>query len=132
MAISAVSGQGVPELMKETYKILKGIRKIEDILPAKEKAVHKIFKPHLKMSSKRFEIVQLKSKGRGKNAKQVFNIRGKAIEKKVQMANFNNEEGLERFYMYLEKSGIHKNLKDKGAKEGDELVIGLKLIIFRR
>lgn len=132
MAISAVSGQGIPELMNETYKLIKQVRKVENVDSTKEINTHKTFRPHLKMSSKRFEVVQLKSKGRGKNAKQVFNIRGKSIEKKVQMANFNNEEGLERFYLYLEKSGIHKSLINKGAKEGDELIIGLKLIIFRK
>lgn len=132
MAISAVSGQGVPELMQETYKLLQGVRKAEEAVPKEKKKEYKVFKPHLQMSSKRFEIVQVKSKGRGKNAKQVFNIRGKSIEKKVQMANFNNEEGLQRFYLYLEKSGIHKNLLNKGAKEGDELIIGIKVIIFRK
>ncbi len=132
MAISAVSGQGVPELMQETYKLLQVVRKAEKAAPKEKKKEYKVFKPHLQMSSKRFEIVQVKSKGRGKNAKQVFNIRGKSIEKKVQMANFNNEEGLQRFYLYLEKSGIHKNLLNKGAKEGDELIIGIKVITFRK
>lgn len=132
MAISAVSGQGVPELMQETYKLLQEVRKDEESVPEKEKIEHKIFKPHLKMSSKRYEIIQVKSKGRGKNAKQVFNIRGKSIEKKVQMTNFNNEEGIQRLYLYLEKSGIYKKLLDKGAKEGDELIIGNKLLLFRK
>lgn len=132
MAISAVSGHGVPELMKEVYKLMQKVRDDEEQAPKSAKKEYKVFKPHLKMSSKRFEIIQVKSKGRGKNAKQIFNIRGKSIEKKVQMANFNNEEGLERFYLYLEKSGIHKKLKDKGAKEGDELIIGIKVITFRR
>lgn len=131
-AISAVSGKGVPELMKEVYKLLQKVRIEEKSQPKKEKVTHKVFKPHLKMSSKRFEIIQVKSKGAGKNAKQVFNIRGKSIEKKVQMTNFNSEEAMQRFYMYLEKSGIHKQLLNKGAKEGDELIIGNKLLQFRK
>lgn len=132
MAISAVSGKGVPELIKEVYKLLQTVREQEKTAPKEVKVEHKVFKPHLKMSSKRFEIIQIKSKGRGINAKQVFNIRGKAIEKKVQMTNFNSEEALQRFYIYLEKSGIHKQLLNKGAKEGDELIIGNKLLQFRK
>lgn len=127
--ISSVSGKGIPELMKATYKLIKKVREDEKKIKPEKLTEHKIYRPHLKLASKRFEILMTKGKGRSK--KKTFMIKGKSIEKKVQMSDFNNEEAIQRIYSYLNKSGIQKKLVEKEAKEGDELHIGNKILIFR-
>ncbi|MFC1809872.1 GTPase ObgE [Patescibacteria group bacterium] len=127
--ISSVSGKGIPELMKVTYKLIKKIREDEKKIKPKKMTEHKIYRPHLKLASKRYEIFVTKGKGRSK--KKIFRILGKNIEKKVQMSDFSNEEAIQRIYSYLNKSGIQKKLVEKGANEGDELHIGNKILIYR-
>jgi len=126
--ISAVTGKGVSELILATYKLLKLARK--ENKTEKKIESYKVHKPHLKISSKRFEITLI-NEGNNSHSKKAFNVKGKSIEKMVQMTNFNNEQGVERIYAYIEKSGIFKELRAKGAKEGDDLQIANKILNFR-
>ena len=128
--ISAVTGTGIGKLILETYKILERIKEESKNKPNHEIISYKVHRPHLKMSGKRFEITLVK-KNKESNTQNTFSIKGKTIEKMVQMTNFNNEEGIQRIYAYLEKSGITKELKAKGAKEGDTLHIANKTLNFR-
>ncbi len=127
--ISAVTGQGIPELILETYKLIKEVRQNEKDKSLEEKIEHKVYRPHLKLASKRYEVVQVKN---GRSKKKSFRILGKNIEKNVQMTDFSNEEAIERIYRYIEKSGIQKELLKKGAEEGDELFVGNKILLFRK
>lgn len=128
--ISAVTGKGVADLILETYKVLESVKKAEFKKPKDKIISYKVHKPHLKMSSKRFEVI-LVNQIAGQRGKKTFNVKGKAIEKMVQMTNFNSEQGIQRIYSHIEKSGISKDLKAKGAKEGDELLIADKILKFR-
>jgi GTP-binding protein len=122
--ISAVTGEGIPELILATHKELKEIRKKEKSEKPVRKAVHKVFKPHLKLAGKRFEVKKHKS--------GIFAVKGRSIEKMVQMTDLRNEEGLQRIYSYLERSGIKKELLKKEAQDGDKMQIGNKILIFRK
>lgn len=126
-AISSVTGKGIKELISATYKLLKVVRKTETDAKPDSKVIHKVYRPHLKISSKRYEIMILKTRGLRKK----FKIAGKNIEKIVQMTDFRSNEGVERLYAYLIKSGIQKDLTARGAQEGDELYISDKILIFR-
>lgn len=128
--ISAATGKGVDKLVLETYKILKEVKAKKEEKSEEKIVSYKVHKPHLKMSSKRFEIIAVKQSD-NPNKPNVFAIKGKSIEKMVQMTDFGNEQGIERIYAYLEKSGINKELKKKGAQEGDELQIVNKILSFR-
>jgi GTP-binding protein len=123
-AISAVTGKGIPELIHGVYKNLKKIREEEKPEQIAKRKTHKVFKPHLKMASKRFEVKQVR--------KNTFLVRGKSIEKMIQMTDFSNEEAVERMYQTFEKSGVYKELIKKGAQDGDKLQITNKIIIFRK
>jgi len=129
-SISAVSGKGVKELILETYKVLQSVKKDQKNTSEEKIESYKIHKPHLKMSSKRFEVILVKQ-GSHQAGTKLFNIRGKAIERMVQMTNLHNEQALERVYLYIEKSGIAKELKAKGAQEGDQIQIINKILSFR-
>jgi len=61
----------------------------------------------------------------------IFVVKGRGIEKISQMTNFANDEGMERLYRYLLKSGIQKELLHYGAKTDDQIHIGNKILIFR-
>jgi len=128
--ISAVTGKGVKDLIFETYKVLQSIKKKHANEPEEKIESYKVHKPHLKMSSKRFEVILVKL-GSSQGGTKLFNIKGKAIERMVQMTNLNNEQAVERVYLYIEKSGIAGELKAKGALEGDKLQITNKILSFR-
>lgn len=132
--ISAVTGEGIKEMILETYKLLKEVRKKEKEEMPMKKYTHKIYKPHLKAAGKRFEVRFLKffTKGPNKERHRIFTIRGKSIEKLVQMTDFSNEQAVERIYAHLNRSGIQKELIKQGAIDGDELYIGNKILIYRK
>jgi len=131
--ISAVSGAGIPEMLMETYKLLKKVREEEILNPKKLKTPVKVFKPHLKLAGKRFEVTLLKVKhvSRSEKKHNIFVVKGRGIEKIAQMTNFANFEALERLYRYIDKSGIKKDLLHNGAKPDDQIHIGNKILIFR-
>jgi Obg family GTPase CgtA-like protein len=49
----------------------------------------------------------------------------------MNMTDLNNEEGMERVYHFMSKMGIKKELKNMGAKAGDQIFISTKSIIYR-
>ena len=51
--------------------------------------------------------------------KDVFVIRGEAIEKLFRMTNFNTEEAYERFSNKIRRMGVDDELEKMGIKEGD-------------
>ncbi|GMH41099.1 hypothetical protein BSKO_09009 [Bryopsis sp. KO-2023] len=55
---------------------------------------------------------------------KVWIIHGKALERFTQMTNWNYYESLRRFHKVLDATGITKTLRERGIKEGDDVVIG--------
>ncbi len=55
--------------------------------------------------------------------KDVFVIRGEAIEKLFRMTNFNTEEAYERFSNKIRRMGIDEELEKMGIKDGDTVRI---------
>jgi GTPase len=137
-SISAITGDGIKDLVLEVHKQLLTERKkaFEEERKARELAEkndHKLFKPEIKTAADRFEITVFKtfiSIETGQEHKQ-FVIKGKSIEKLLQMTNLRNLEGLERVYRYIERTKIRKELIKKGAIDGDHLTIGHKTVVFR-
>jgi len=137
-SISAVTGDGIKELVLEVYKqLVKERKKLAKTTAAAKETIKKkdytLFKPELKTASDRFDIVIERTFiniETGQEHKQ-FNIKGKAIEKLIQMTNVKNIEGLERVYKYIESTKIKKELLKMGAIDGDYLSIGKKMLIFR-
>lgn len=117
LVISAVTGEGLDNLISETEKLLKQIPKEEIEEPRIEE--EKIFTPHL--TDKRFEVE--KKNGR-------FIVRGEKMEKLAVMTEFANDQGLARIYRFMNSMGIEKALKRIGAKEGDTVEIKGKTLMF--
>ena len=58
-----------------------------------------------------------------KDYEGVWNIRGKEVERLLQMTRFNTEEAIARFANKLRKMGIDEKLVELGAQEGDRVRI---------
>lgn len=100
--ISAVTGEGLEELIEKTYELLKSVP--EEVYEGEERVVRK-YEEEIP-----FEINKIDG---------VYEVTGKRIEKLVTMTNFNTEEGLRRFQNTVIKMGLEDALKDMGIKEGD-------------
>lgn len=66
-----------------------------------------------------------------KGQRQVFLVTGERIEQIVKMTNFDNQEAIHRVYDVLKKMQIQKGLQRAGAKTGDHIKIGNKMLRFR-
>ena len=114
-AISAVSHQGTDELLQYTVKRLEEIQQEE----AERKAAQAIASaegPVLRPQPEdAFSI--MKEKG-------VYIVKGKRVERAVNMTKLESEEGMDRLQVTLSKMGVTKALEEAGVKVGDKVRFG--------
>lgn len=104
--ISAVTGQGVSELIEKTYQILQSIPAAEHIGEAR------IIRRFEDEEPFQIEIIN-----------GVYQVSGKRIENLVTMTNFSQDESLQRFQRTTARMGLDNALKEKGIKAGDTVRI---------
>lgn len=102
--ISAVTGEGVNELLEHVSKVLKTLPK-EDIYEEEEKVVYT-----LKDKMDEFVIIQ---------KEDAFVVEGKAIERLLGKINMDDNESMYYFHKMLNNLGVESKLKELGIKEGD-------------
>lgn len=146
VAISAVSGQGVVDLVRRSRVVLKNLPEDEDIRSEgaikdgdAALAIHST--THLFLSdgaasdvgsglversvarrrSSRIGEFEIESDLRGP---RVWYVKGDAIERFAQMTDWSYYEAAKRFQGVLDAAGITSALKARGVKEGDTVVIG--------
>lgn len=113
MGISAATGERVSDLMMR-------VRKLVDTLP-----VEVVIEPDeervdlSKADSEDFDILD-----DAENYPGQFRVVGESIEKLVLMTNWDYYEAAMRFQRILEARGVTAALKERGAKEGDLVMIG--------
>lgn len=107
--ISAVTGEGIAELLKGVTEILlqKIDRKKDELNEIKD-----IFLPRKMSRELSIEIID----GR-------YIVTGDMIEKKVSMTYLDNDECLRHLQKHLYRSGIIESLEKKGITDGDTVVI---------
>jgi len=134
--ISAITRQGIKELVFEMFKRVKAFREKRAETLAENEAIlketgEKVFRPHLE--KKKFEVIfrRTKVEAASGKARNIFDVEGDRIEQVVRMTDLDNEEGLERIYHFLGKMGIKSELKKQGAKPGDRMRIAGKTFIMR-
>ena len=117
MFISAVSGEGIKELIYKIHQL---------IFIADEKEDENLTTtPQKQLPSFRYEAdFVIKKEG------NVFFIEGQKIIKMVNQYDLNNPEALEYFQKKLKSLGIEKALQKKGISEGDRVKIGNKDFYF--
>lgn len=103
--ISAVSGQGVLELLYYVSGLLKEIGE-EPIIYEQE------FDPSLKMLKEESYTVEQDDDG-------VFVVEGPKIDKMLGYTNIETEKGFLFFQKFLKEQGILQALEDRGIEEGD-------------
>ncbi len=114
--ISAITGEGVSELIYHVFKIISSVDKEEVPSPifSRNKVIHYEYKP-------RFII---------KKEKGLFIIESEIINKLVNQYDFDNPQALKYFQEKLKSLGIEKALKKNGAQEGDKVKIGTREFYF--
>lgn len=100
--ISAVTGQGVDEVVEKAYVLLVNVPEEEHI---GEERVIRRFEEEVPFV---IEIVD-----------GVYEVSGKRIDKFVAMTNFDNDEALQRFQRTIIRMGLEEALVEKGIKPGD-------------
>jgi len=126
--ISAVTREGLQPLMFEISNKLATLKKKAFVLRAKTKAQVKplpVLRPDLDRIKFNLEKIE-----QGKDGK-FFHLSGQRLNQLVIMTSISNQEGLERIYYYLEKSGIKKAVEKAGIDIGDFIVISGKHIPYR-
>ena len=102
IAVSAVTGEGLGQLLEETWKLKSEItEQVEKTEPDEEK------------------VYEAKARFKIQKEENAFYVTGKEIKKWVAMTNFGSRDALERFEKILQRMGVVKELKKMGVREGD-------------
>jgi GTP-binding protein len=114
-AISAVSHQGTDELTQYTVKRLEEIRQEESERVAAQ-AIASVEGPVLRPQPEdAFSIIREKG---------VYIVKGKRVERAVNMTKLESDEGMDRLQIALSKMGVTKALEEAGVKVGDKVRFG--------
>ena len=113
--INALSGEGLPELMERAYYY------VENYEPEPEATDDTVV--YEAKQDVEFVIT------RGDDA--AFYITGKRIERLVAMTNLSDDQSLRRFQRIWRFLELDAKLKEKGCKDGDEVVIGDQRFTFQ-
>jgi GTP-binding protein len=109
VAVSAMTGEGLPELVRRLRTLLPAAGSDEAVMPAGV-VVHRFEQAAATFS------VQREADG--------YRVRGRRIERLVAQTDFDNEESAERFQHDLERLGIDRELRRAGVTAGDTVRIG--------
>jgi GTP-binding protein len=109
LAISAVTGEGVLELLRRVQAML-------DALPAAEAAPEALIELAPAPDRKAFTIDEIEE--------GVWLVEGVEIEKVVKMTNWDYYEAGMRFQRVLNALGIRQALVEAGVEDGDSVRIG--------
>lgn len=107
--VSAVTGQGLQDLMYRTWSLLEGIPVMPIVRPEDELKIVKVenIEPY---------TVSL-SEGK-------WVLSGSEIERLLTKTNLSTDAGVAHFLHILRTIGVEKELRRKGAKDGDVIQIG--------
>jgi len=114
-AISAVAHQGTDELMQFTVNQLEEIQQEEILRKATQEIVNAegpVLRPQPEDA---FSITRQKG---------VYIVKGKRVERAVNMTKLESDEGMDRLQVTLSKMGVTKALEEAGVKVGDKVRFG--------
>ncbi len=114
-AISAVTHQGTSELMQYAAQRLQEIQQ-EEAERAAAQAISDVEGPVLRPKPEdAFSITREKG---------VYIVKGKRVERTVNMTNLESEESMDRLQVTLAKMGVTSALEEAGVKVGDKVRFG--------
>ncbi len=106
--ISAATKQGIKELMKRIFEILKTLPK-EDLIEIEQQ-------PKVYTLEETEDVTVKKEDG-------IYIISGRVIEKLMRTVNLEDNESLHYFHKRLNELGVNEKLKQLGIKDGDTVQI---------
>ena len=106
--ISAVTGQGIKELMSEVSKILKALPKEVLVEKTETEKVYKL------KEVEPFTITK---------EKDMYVVDGPAIRELMRRVNMEDNESLYYFQKKLNELGVNQKLKEAGVQEGDTVKV---------
>lgn len=112
LLLSAVTGAGTGDLVRRAFSLLEQVWQQQPQGEAREPAGHITYHPGIE---ERWEVVV--ENGR-------FQVRGPVVERLVARTDFDNDEAIAYLQERLEKLGVSDALRQAGAADGEELVIG--------
>lgn len=115
-SISAVTGDGVTELLFAIDAIL---REQEEAEEAPEEQPQRVV---VRRARRELEILM--------TDEGVWEVTGSGIERLLAMTDLNNEEAVSRLQNSLVRMGVVAALRERGAQEGDTILIGGKELEF--
>lgn len=113
VAISAVSGEGVPELVEMMWSTLQeaGGPVTYEVEAAGKVRLQMPPEPHREL-----RVTQLEA--------GVYAVSGTEVERLLERADLRREEGIRETHLRLERLGVIARLEDLGAQAGDTVFIG--------
>jgi GTP-binding protein len=106
VVISAVTGEGVPDLLRLVFERLRELPPAAPVISPQERRVYT-----LETTPEAWEAERISA--------HHFEVRGRKIERVTKMTDFANEEAADRFQRILEASGITGKLEELGIQAGD-------------
>ena len=119
--ISAVSGQGLKELLYYVQKMLNS-------LPKETTVFEQEYDPevHLKVENLPFTVEKSEEEA------DTFIVEGPRIEKMLGYTNLESEKGFQLFQNFLKENGILEQLEALGVKDGDTIrMYGLQFDYYK-
>ncbi len=108
--ISAVTGEGVQKIVYRAYELLKTVP--DDIF------LEEIDEDEIKITK-----VEEEKQFTVKKDGNTFYIMGEEIDRLYHKTQFSSDEGMMRFIKILDGMGVVEELRAKGAKDGDTVVV---------
>jgi GTP-binding protein len=105
LAVSGVTGDGIPELLAEVAKLIDQIP-----MEAPKKVVQPV---HISLDPD-FWV---------EKGSEIYTVKGKKVERLLAMTNFRLPEAVQRTQNILKKIGVERELLAAGAKAGDPVKI---------
>ncbi len=120
-AISAVSGQGVQELLYHVQKMLRE-------LPQEPTVFEQEYDPQLHLAGSQLPFTVIKSD----EEENTYVVEGPRIEKMLGYTNLESEKGFQFFQNFLKDNGILDELEALGIQDGDTVrIYGLQFDYYK-
>ncbi|MGL6207073.1 MAG: GTPase ObgE [Lactobacillus panisapium] len=114
-AISSITHQGVSQLMRDTATVVAEVESKQAEKEVKPAAGVKEYKYQAPKKNE-FTITKLED--------HVFEIKGESLERLVERTNLDYQDGVLRLARKLKNLGVDEALREKGAVDGDDVIIG--------
>ncbi len=111
-AVSAVTGEGMTQLIKATAHAVHGLRSAKREEEENYEATY-VYEP------RRERVIEVRRTG-----PHHFVVEGGRIERMVIMTDMGNEEAVAYLQRRLQRAGVEQALIDAGARDGDTVTIG--------